>query len=206
MARDFLYCFPYVVLWVAISMGAFLRERETIGARSLVLYGLGNGVFWTLNEYWFHRLALHQVLYSMYHKIHHTYWNQAVFSQQWYILLAMAAYHQGMVYGFGQSVANKMFVFVPLYYVGFEWIHFVSHQQSREKIHLVLWIKQYHRMHHLAETLNYGITTPLWDWVFRTLHPDVAFGYKDIPISLVPLLWFIRAPLLDKTKNPDRLN
>ena len=61
-------------------------------------------------------------------------------------------------------------------------------------------------MHHLDETLNYGITTPLWDLVFGTLHPDVAFEYKDIPISLVPLLWFIHAPLPDKRRNPTRLN
>ena len=205
MVRIFLYRFPYSVLWVFLSAFHFARVYRSMNVNSLVLYGIGNGVVWTFNEYWIHRLVLHQYIYSMYHKMHHLYWTQAMFSQQWFIVSALFAYYRAFLHVFGPNVTSHMFIFVTLYYVGFEWIHFVSHD-ARERRPWILSVKYYHRMHHLDETLNYGITTPLWDWVFGTLHSDVAFGYKDIPISLVPMVFFIRAPLPDKTKNPDRLN
>lgn len=205
MSRNFLYSFPCSVLWIFVSAFHLVRVHHSMNTGSLVLYGLGNGVVWTFNEYLIHRLVLHRLMYSMYHKIHHVYWNQAMFSQQWFIFAAMFAYYRAFLYCFGEVITRKMFVFVPLYYVMFEWVHFVSHE-ARERRPVFVWIKYYHRLHHLDETRNYGITTPLWDWVFGTLHPDVGFSLRDIPTSLVPLTWFIRAPPPDKTKNRDRLN
>lgn len=205
MSRNFLYSFPYSVLWIFLSVFHLLRVGQSMNARSLVLYGFGNGIVWTFNEYLIHRLVLHRVMYSIYHKMHHVYWTQALFSQQWFIFISMFAYYHMFLCIFGQVVTGKMFVFVPLYYVMFEWIHFVSHD-VKERRAVFVWVKYYHRLHHLDETRNYGITTPLWDWVFGTLHSDIMFSSKDIVVSLIPLVWFIRAPLPDKTKNQDRLN
>jgi sterol desaturase/sphingolipid hydroxylase (fatty acid hydroxylase superfamily) len=203
MFRNFLYRFPYSVLWIFVSLVHLLRVRESVG--SMVLYGLGNGVVWTFNEYLIHRLVLHHFMYSMYHKIHHVYWSQALFAQQWFIGVSLFAYYRAFLHIFGQSVTNRMFVFVPLYYVMFEWIHFVSHDvKVRQPV--FIWVKYYHRLHHLDEKCNYGITTPLWDWVFGTLHTDITFEPNDIIVSLVPLVWFIRAPLPNKRRNQDRLN
>jgi sterol desaturase/sphingolipid hydroxylase (fatty acid hydroxylase superfamily) len=203
MSRNFLYHFPYSVLWIYLSIFHLVRVRES--ASSLILYGIGNGVVWSFNEYWIHRIVLHHCMYSIYHQIHHVYWTQAIFSQQWFIMSALFAYYRAFSYLFGPNCTNCMFVFVPLYYVMFEWIHFVSHDIT-ERRSVFLWVKYYHRLHHLDETRNFGITTPLWDWVFGTLHTDLAFSSRDIPISLVPLAWFIHAPLPDKTRNRDRLN
>lgn len=205
MVRIFLYRFPYSVLWVFLSAFHFIRVCRTTNVNSIVLYGIGNGVVWTFNEYWIHRLVLHQYMYSMYHKMHHLHWTQAMFSQQWFIFAALFAYYRVFLHVFGPNVTSHMFVFVPLYYVMFEWIHFVSHDTKVRKP-VFLWVKYYHRLHHLDETCNYGITTPLWDWLFGTLHSEIAFAYKDIPVALVPLAWFIRAPLPDKKRNPARLN
>lgn len=205
MVHTFLYGFPYSVLWILVSLIHFMRVYERMNASSLVLYGFGNGIVWTFNEYWIHRLVLHQFMYSIYHKIHHAYWSQALFSPQWFIGSSMAMYYGGFWVLFGADITKKTFIFVPLYYVLFEWIHFTSHD-ARERRSWLLWVKQYHRLHHLDEETNYGITTPLWDWVFGTLHSDVGFSWKEIPVALVPLLWFIRAPLPDKKRNLDRLD
>lgn len=205
MVRAFLYRFPYSVFWICVSVFHFVRVYRSMNASSLVLYGGGNGVLWTFNEYWIHRLVLHQYMYSIYHKIHHLYWNQALFSQQWFIAVALFAYYRVFLHCFGETPTHQMFVFVPLYYVMFEWVHFKTHD-IKERRPVFLWVKYYHRLHHLDETRNYGITTPLWDWVFGTLHSDVGFRENDVPSALFPLVWFIRAPLPDKKRNPDRLN
>ncbi len=62
-------------------------------------------------------------------------------------------------------------------YVLFQSIHFACHMMPMRRGYWAM-IKRHHAIHHYRdETVNFGLTTPLWDWVFGTLYrpaPDKA--------------------------------
>lgn len=193
MKRQFLYHFPYSIVWIAVSgmnVWAVYSHEPHTSTLSFLAYGVGTGMVWSLEEYVFHRYALHEAfLYRLYHGIHHTRWVQlsTLFKPQWLITAAMVSQYHVLYWMFGLAVVRQLFVWLPLYYVLFEWLHYCSHYSGPT------WlapIKEYHRAHHMDETANYGITTPLWDWACGTLHSDCVFSRKDVWVGLVPLLWF----------------
>jgi sterol desaturase/sphingolipid hydroxylase (fatty acid hydroxylase superfamily) len=193
MKRQFLYHFPYSIVWIAVSgmnVWAVYSHEPYTSPLIILQYGVGTGMLWSLEEYVFHRYALHYpMLYSLYHGIHHVRWVQlsTLFKPQWLIAAAMASQYQLLVWLFGTLAANHAFVWLPMYYLLFEWLHYCSHYSGPRWLSA---IREYHRRHHIDETVNYGITTPLWDWVGGTLHADCTFSAKDVCIGLVPLLWF----------------
>jgi sterol desaturase/sphingolipid hydroxylase (fatty acid hydroxylase superfamily) len=206
MRRQFLYHFPQGIVWIVVSginLWIVYFIDPATPTQSLLTYGMGSGVLWSLEEYVFHRYALHyDILYTMYHGIHHTRWIQlsTLFKPQWLIVASMGIQYQLCLYICGLLAASKLFVWLPLYYLLFEWLHYSTHYTGPRWMNQ---IRDYHRAHHIEESLNYGITTPMWDWVFGTLHPDFVFTSRDMFIGLFPLLWFIRALLLDKKRNRD---
>ena len=66
---------------------------------------------------------------------------------------------------------------LPLYagtaagYVAYDWVHYYTHYFN-PKGGVGRWIKRYHMLHHHdSPNHRYGITSPLWDFVFGTYLP-----------------------------------
>jgi sterol desaturase/sphingolipid hydroxylase (fatty acid hydroxylase superfamily) len=60
-------------------------------------------------------------------------------------------------------------------YLGYEVVHFAIHRSRRWRWLLRPMIRHHLYHHHKDSTRCYGVTTPLWDWVFRTgRQPNVA--------------------------------
>ena len=53
-------------------------------------------------------------------------------------------------------------------YLCYDMLHYATHHFPMKR-GLWLWLKQYHLRHHYKDDqIGYGISSPLWDYVFRT--------------------------------------
>lgn len=56
-------------------------------------------------------------------------------------------------------------------YVAYDWIHYYSHH-ARPTTAVGKWIRHYHLRHHYEDhNSRFGVSSPLWDFVFGTYRP-----------------------------------
>jgi sterol desaturase/sphingolipid hydroxylase (fatty acid hydroxylase superfamily) len=74
------------------------------------------------------------------------------------------------ILGDWQSVAY-MFVGLVAGYCSYEWLHYQAHHGAG-RLSLLKYLKKYHLLHH-GETpnLRFGVTSPLFDYLFGTYQP-----------------------------------
>jgi len=93
--------------------------------------------------------------------------------------LALVALPIGWTVG-GRAGAAAAFAAGSLIICFYEFCHCVQHLHYMPKSPFLQRIKRLHLAHHFHnETGNYGITSSIWDRVFRTLYEEA----KDIPRS-----------------------
>jgi hypothetical protein len=64
--------------------------------------------------------------------------------------------------------ASSAFAGLVFGYVCYDMLHYATHHFPMKRGAL-LWLKQYHLRHHYKDDhVGYGISSPLWDYVFRT--------------------------------------
>lgn len=144
--------FPLLALWLIGS------ECRSSGWAALALVGV---VLFTFVEYWMHRIALHEWFYHGQHERHHTHPAEFTVFPIWYTPAIFAGF----------------FLILPLpvfagFVVGYCWFliwHDVLHHVDLARVptgvrKYALW----HLAHHRLDDCNFGITVPVWDWIFRT--------------------------------------
>src|SRR6266487_4263250 len=145
------------MLYVSLSQ----RQLPVLAVTALFLLGI---LLWTLLEYLIHRYIFHyepktrigKRLHFIIHGVHHDYPNDArrlVMPPSISVPLAF------LFYG----------VFLLVFgYVCYDMLHYASHHFPM-KHGVWLWLKQYHLRHHYRDDqVGYGISSPLWDYVFGT--------------------------------------
>jgi 4-hydroxysphinganine ceramide fatty acyl 2-hydroxylase len=136
------------------------------------------GVFlWTLLEYVIHRWCFHyepktqwgRQLHFIVHGVHHDYPNDAsrlVMPPSVSVPLAIFFYLV-FVLIFGRSSA-AVWAGLICGYLGYDMIHYATHHFAMKNA-IGSWLKQYHLRHHYKDDhVGYGVSSPLWDYVFRT--------------------------------------
>jgi sterol desaturase/sphingolipid hydroxylase (fatty acid hydroxylase superfamily) len=111
----------------------------------------------TLAEYTIHRFLLHDVAPRQ-HRIHHAHPQDPIDKIFWQIWVGFAVVYlmTGGVVLAGALVAYAWYLFV----------HYCAHHNPSA---LPPFLLKHHRDHHRFANRNYGVTTTLWDNVFRTL-------------------------------------
>ena len=154
----------YVSLW----------QLSIVAATGLFLLGV---LLWTLTEYLIHRYVFHyeprtrwgKRLHYVVHGVHHDYPNDArrlVMPPVISIPLAFLFYGLFLLV-FG-SLAPAVFAGLVFGYVCYDMLHYATHHLAMKR-GARLWLKQYHLRHHFKDDhVGYGISSPLWDYVFRT--------------------------------------
>ena len=136
------------------------------------------GLFlWSLVEYGMHRWAFHyqptsgwgKQLHFLLHGVHHDYPQDAkrlVMPPVVSIPLALVFY--GIFLGIFGRLAPAAFAGLIFGYLCYDMIHYATHHFSMKR-GVWLWLKQYHMRHHYKDDhVGYGVSSPLWDYVFRT--------------------------------------
>ena len=132
---------------------------------------------WTLLEYVIHRYVFHyepktrlgKLLHFIVHGVHHDYPNDATrlvmppiisipLAVVFYVLfmLTLGRFAPAALAGFGFG------------YVCYDSIHYATHHFAMKR-GIWRWLKQYHLRHHYHDDhVGYGVSSPLWDYVFKT--------------------------------------
>lgn len=154
-----------------------LRGWSTLGGLSFVGLAMGGVLTWTLVEYVLHRWLFHYVprsaagrrLHFLAHGVHHDYPRDStrlVMPPAVSIPVALVFWWLFRVVA-GAGV-HAVFAGFVLGYLAYDTLHFaVHHWPMRSRVGAFL--KAYHLKHHYHDDhTGYGVTSPLWDVVFRS--------------------------------------
>lgn len=145
----------------------------------IVLSGLAGLLTWTLMEYWLHRKFFHwqpkikfgDQFHFIIHGVHHKWPNDA-----WRLVMPPAAsLLLSIPFGvfFYALLGAWFFSFFAGILIGYTWYemtHYAVHHLKFKKA----WfkkLKRHHLQHHFSEKhadCKFGVSTPLWDIVFKT--------------------------------------
>lgn len=153
----------------------FVHELGAMAVGSLFFLGLA---VWTLSEYLLHRFVFHfeatgpigeRIIYLM-HGLHHADPGdptRLVMPPVPGIVLASVLYLLFRI-PFGPVLVEPFFASFLVGYLCYDYTHFaVHHFNPRTRFGKML--KQHHMLHHYAtQDLRYGVSSPLWDYVFGT--------------------------------------
>lgn len=169
-----------LVLYVPLTLYCFYQSwiysnGSILNLSGFFLLGL---LVWSLTEYLLHRFLFHfkpkgervrRIFYFM-HEVHHEYPNDALRL----VLPPVESIPLAILLYFGLSAWLPSEIFFPFFsgflvgYLCYDMIHFSTHHLPlRGKIGQFL--KKYHLRHHFQTAdRGYGVSSPLWDYVFRT--------------------------------------
>jgi dihydroceramide fatty acyl 2-hydroxylase len=163
---------PVVLLctWLGLDSG--------YGVPAVIGFVVGGLVIWTLTEYWLHRLVFHwepdhplgSRLHFIMHGVHHDHPNdrlRLVMPPAVSIPLA-AVFLLGFLAIFGPAAGYPLFAGFILGYLVYDYTHYhVHHHVPRTAAGKRL--REQHMRHHFQDhRYGYGVSSPLWDFVFRT--------------------------------------
>lgn len=171
---------PIVPTAVYLPVGVYLLWRSMAGSigvgGSVVLYVAGL-VVWSLLEYVAHRGSFHhepqsrgQLAFAyLVHGVHHAYPDD---SRRWMMPLTVTIPITALIYlgarlALGEYAAGAFAGFIHGY-LTYDLLHYFIHR-GRMPGRVGRFLRQHHMAHHYAKPeKNFGVSSPLWDVVFRT--------------------------------------
>lgn len=187
--NDFLEKFTHVhftvPLFIYVPVVLFLLYHTAAELPITMAAAAGMFVFgffaWTLTEYVLHRFVFHyepktkigRDIHFLFHGIHHDFPNDSTRLVMPPVVSIPLAFIFGSIFWlvFGPNYFPTMFAGYLVGYLCYDMIHYATHHFSL-KSRAGLWLRQHHMRHHFQnEDRGYGVSTPLWDYVFGTM-PD----------------------------------
>ena len=167
-----------VLLFVPVITVLLVLSAGELGVLSILAWGLAGYAFWTLCEYWIHRVIFHfepeegfgARLHWIIHGVHHDHPNDpmrlvmppsvSVPLSALFFLAFLAVLGTPTAYAFGAGFWAG--------YVIYDEIHYHLHHHA-PKTPAGKLLRELHMRHHFQDdTRGFGISAPYWDRVFRT--------------------------------------
>jgi sterol desaturase/sphingolipid hydroxylase (fatty acid hydroxylase superfamily) len=166
-----------ILLYVPASL-FFLTRPSPAGAGAKTLVFVAGILAWTLTEYLLHRFVFHyqpssawgRRLHFLAHGVHHDYPSDSsrlVMPPS--VSLPLAVLFYGLFYLLlATPVLPVFFAAFLLGYVAYDTLHYATHHAPM-KGPIGRWLKQHHLRHHFVDDEHsFGVSSPLWDYVFGT--------------------------------------
>jgi sterol desaturase/sphingolipid hydroxylase (fatty acid hydroxylase superfamily) len=158
-------------LWQAL-------ETPALGAGAIVLTVAAGLLVWTFTEYILHRYVFHyepksvigKRLHFLLHGVHHDYPNDSLrLVMPPVVSLPLAAiFYFFFLFVMGPTYLPGFFAGFIVGYLFYDMIHYATHHAPMKSTTGLL-LKQHHMRHHYqTDDFNYGVSSPLWDFVFGT--------------------------------------
>lgn len=156
--------------WAGLTGGA-----APLPFLGMVFAGL---LLWTLMEYWLHRVVFHfeaesalgKRIFWIAHGVHHDWPNdkyRLVFPPGVSLPLA-AGFWAAFTYGLGDVHRYGAMAGLMAGYLSYDMIHYYTHHFVPEG-RVGKYLRRYHLAHHHKEPdKGYGVSSPIWDYVFGT--------------------------------------
>ena len=178
-----------ISIWVPFSAWMIWLAASRIGGWAIAGWALFGVFSWTLLEYLLHRYIFHfepnpaselqRDASFLIHGIHHDYpWDRDRLVMP-PTVTAVIAFVVWFGFRFLGDVEYAWFAGMVLGYVWYDLTHYYLHHAAPTTA-FGKWLRRYHLVHHFqTPDRRYGITTPLWDFVFRTYPRDRYQGLPD---------------------------
>lgn len=175
----FTHIHPVTPIILYLPVITYFLYRSFSGVSVMATFGMfAIGLLsWTLLEYILHRFVFHyepktafgKKIHFFTHGVHHDYPRDStrlVMTPSFSLPIGVAVYFLfNFLYGIYASGAIAGIV---TGYVAYDTIHFATHHLPLNS-RLGRFLKQYHMKHHYTDgNRSFGVSTPLWDYVFRT--------------------------------------
>lgn len=175
----FIFWTPFIVWFL------FQAHRNGINPGLIFVLFMAGALLWSLTEYLLHRFVFHRIgasvtgrrLHFVLHGVHHDFPNDRT---RLVMPLGVSIPIGVIIYLFlrlvvGETVGpiwvDPIFVGFGVGYLAYDGIHYATHH-FRMRGPVAAWLKRYHMVHHhTGENARWGVSSPLWDWVFGTLRP-----------------------------------
>jgi sterol desaturase/sphingolipid hydroxylase (fatty acid hydroxylase superfamily) len=170
-----------VAVWAPVATWLWWRGAGQLGFTAAALWAVAGVLAWTLLEYVLHRWLFHYPFDHrsplqhdvgfLLHGIHHDYPHDADRLVMPPLLTAAIAVVLAVPLRLllGESLFYGLFSGLLVGYLWYDLSHYAAHHhrpRSRWARHLA----RHHLQHHFTNSNNrFGVSTPFWDWVFRTL-------------------------------------
>ncbi|MEJ2710341.1 MAG: sterol desaturase family protein [Anaerolineales bacterium] len=191
---DFLEFFTHItpqvvlIIWSPVVVYFLLRAVANRGASGLPAYiplGFLGGIFlWTFAEHTLHRFVFHyrprnawqERLTFLFHGIHHAQpqcktrlvMPPAVSVPMAFLFYGLFTLLFSSLLGAPQWV-DPLFAGFILGYLAYDMIHYATHH-FRMRSTIGRYLKRHHMRHHYkTPNQRFGVSSPLWDYVFGTL-------------------------------------
>jgi sterol desaturase/sphingolipid hydroxylase (fatty acid hydroxylase superfamily) len=125
-------------------------------------------VGWTLAEYWIHRGLFHALTaFERMHTVHHLNPKGWVGIASWGTFGTFAAIWLAAAALIDVAIASTFTAGVILGYLTYCIVHVRYHHGDRTKFNrYIAFMWRHHAAHHRGGKGNFGVTSPLWDFVF----------------------------------------
>ncbi|MCW9096910.1 MAG: sterol desaturase family protein [Ignavibacteriaceae bacterium] len=164
---------PVILVMLYLSVAVY-----SLSLLNIVLLLIGGLAAWSLAEYLLHRFVFHfkaksefgKKIHFIFHGVHHDYPSDSkrlVMPPSVSIPLAVLFFFIFRLI-FGESLMLPFFAGFILGYLFYDISHYAIHHFN---MHSKFWlaIKNHHMLHHYQdEYKGYGVSSPFWDYVFRT--------------------------------------
>ncbi len=172
---------PFVA-WLPVVAWMFYRSgvsRADLSIAAMVGLFFGGLLAWTLAEYFLHRYVFHWVndtprgkrIHFLLHGVHHDFPNdkdRLVMPLLTSVPFAIIFYSL-FVFLMGTRLAEPFFAGFVIGYLGYDGTHYAVHH-FKPRTRLGKWVRRHHMLHHHNDHEGgFGVSTPLWDLVFRTM-------------------------------------
>ena len=173
-ATPFLFWLPVVALVLHHS-----ASRDDLGVTAAIGVALAGLFAWTLAEYLLHRYVFHWTrdtpfgrrFHFLIHGVHHDFprdKDRLVMPLGASIPLGLLFFAM-FFFTMGARLGQPFFGGFVLGYLGYDGTHYAVHH-FRQTTWIGKRIKRHHMLHHHADHHGgFGVSTPLWDIVFRTM-------------------------------------
>lgn len=186
---DFLEFFTHIspitviALWAPVTVFLLYLAAQT-ATPGVIAAAFFLGLFlWTLGEYTLHRFLFHyearseraKRVFFLFHGVHHA---QPQDKTRLVMPLPVSIPLALMFYGLFYLIlvvllkspqwVNPLTAGFMLGYLIYDLTHYATHHFPMRSGY-AKYIKRYHMAHHYKDpNTRYGVSSPLWDWVFRT--------------------------------------
>jgi dihydroceramide fatty acyl 2-hydroxylase len=169
-----------VVAWLAWRSIA----RHPVDPGALGMLAAGGLLAWTLAEYAIHRFVFHlapetpgrrRVQYLL-HGVHHEHPDDPTRLLMPPVPAAAAAavIYGGLRLALSPAWVDPFFASFLAGYLAYDYTHLYLHR-GRPRNRLGRYLRRHHLSHHFAHpSARWGVTSPLWDWIFRSIGEERA--------------------------------
>ncbi len=182
LAERFSRCKPTTPLFVFLPLiGVLLylavatTELSVLAIAGWALVGL---VAWTLLEYWLHRTIFHltgesealKTFHRRVHGCHHEFPNdmERIVMPPAASIPMTAGLFVLTWFALGEVITYPFFAGMAVGYLWYDMTHWWTHTTTKRGRWGKL-IRKHHMTHHFSTPdRQFGVSSPLWDWVFRT--------------------------------------